>query len=138
MTCVQQSYTRHCLRSSFRSRRADCRVRITTQILAEMKLIMTITFAVFTLASSACVKKDGGPVQCCNQRAYDGSLHCCAGKNNSCYMSTAGFVNRSTCFCDEHCRVAGDCCPDFESFNKTCGLGKLKSKCVLCNLQRAC
>ena len=96
------------------------------RILAAMTLIMTITFALVTLADSACVKKEGGPVQCCDQREYDGSSHCCAGQNDSCSMGTSGLLNRSVCYCDEHCKTANDCCPDFESLNKTCGLGMRK------------
>ncbi|KAM7435595.1 hypothetical protein ABFA07_014514 [Porites harrisoni] len=93
-----------------------------------MKLIIAISFALFTLANCVCIQKEeGGPVHCCDQREHGGSLRCCAGRNSSCGMEN--FVHSALCFCDEFCEAAGDCCPDFESVKEPCGWGKRKRDC---------
>ena len=94
-----------------------------------MKLIIAISFALFTLANCVCIQKEeGGPVHCCDQREHGGSLRCCTGRNSSCGMEN--FVHSALCFCDEFCEAAGDCCPDFESVKEPCGWGKRKSDYV--------
>lgn len=95
-----------------------------------LALAITIGFVLFTLANGACIQKEeGGPIQCCDQREHGGSLRCCKGRNSTCGMED--FVNNVLCFCDEFCERAGDCCPDFESVKKPCGLGNRKSSIVL-------
>lgn len=87
--------------------------------------VIALIFLLFTLVNGACVQKEKeGPVHCCDQRENGGLLHCCEGRNSSCGMED--FVHNTLCFCDEFCDTAGDCCIDFESVKKPCGLGNGK------------
>ncbi|XP_028411934.1 von Willebrand factor D and EGF domain-containing protein-like [Dendronephthya gigantea] len=62
-------------------------------------LLFCLVFVQFTLQSYT--------QNYCDQRPNGGILLCCKGYNSLCYSKTG------SCYCDEYCLTAKDCCPDF-------------------------
>ncbi len=58
----------------------------------------------------------------CDQRAYGGIMMCCAGRNSNCYvrMPKSKGKGRTVCYCDEYCKMTGDCCADFDKIKSSC------------------
>ncbi len=60
----------------------------------------------------------------CDQRLLGGTMMCCAGRNSNCYVRVSakakGSSSRRVCYCDEYCKMTGDCCDDFDKIKDSC------------------
>eukprot|EP00794_Sanderia_malayensis_P013753 gene13753-15192_t len=60
----------------------------------------------------------------CDQRLHGGSMMCCAGRNSNCYVRmpnpSKSSSTRRLCYCDEYCKMTGDCCADFDKIKDSC------------------